>query len=370
MNFQQNPIVAAGNAERAHKAQTFTNWVACLMNAKPKGDPLHAAKIFEAKFPRSAHLDLVKKAGVSFGTTTDPSFAGPLAPLKPLADEFVNYIRPLTVIGRMQGFRALPFNVRVGRATSGSSVGWTGQGVPTLLSSISFEEIVFKISTISGIVCVTKELVRLADPSAERLILQDLAAATAQFSDTAFLDPTIAEVPDISPASITNGAPEVTSTGATLAAISADLSNLLAQITTNFSAIYLIMKRSTALGICKLKTASGGDAFPSLGVNGGFIWGIPVIVSDNVPSDANSPSDKMIVALDASEIFLNDEGIEIEASEQALLEMSTAPDSPRTASTVLVSLYAQNLVAVLVRRYIRWQRRREGSVVILTGVPF
>jgi hypothetical protein len=50
--------------------------------------------------------------------------------------------------------------------------------------------------------------------------------------------------------------------------------------------------------------------------------------------------------------------------------MSTAPDSPRTASTTLVSLWQQNLVAVLVRRYIRWQRRREGSVAILTGVPF
>jgi hypothetical protein len=78
----------------------------------------------------------------------------------------------------------------------------------------------------------------------------------------------------------------------------------------------------------------------------------------------------MIVAIDAAEVFLNDDGIELAASENALLEMSTAPDSPRTASTTLVSLWQQNLVAVLVRRYIRWQRRREGSVAILTGVPF
>lgn len=184
------------------------------------------------------------------------------------------------------------------------------------------------------------------------------------------MDPTVAEVTDISPASITNGAPEVTSTGATLAAISADLSNLLAQLTTNFSNVYLIMKPSTALGISKLSSGSGGAAFPNLGAYGGSIWGIPAIVSDNVPADSNSPSEKMIVAIDAAEVFLNDDGIELAASENALLEMSTAPDSPRTASTTLVSLWQQNLVAVSVRRYIRWQRRREGSVAILTGVPF
>jgi HK97 family phage major capsid protein len=152
--------------------------------------------------------------------------------------------------------------------------------------------------------------------------------------------------------------------------VTSDLSSLLGQITTNFTAIYLVMRRSTALWLCKLKSGDGSDAFPKLGVNGGEIWGVPVIVSDNVPVDTNSPSDRMIVAIDAAEVFLSDGGIELDASEQALLEMATSPDSPRTAATVLVSTWQQNLVATLVRRYIRWQRRRDGAVAILTGVPF
>jgi HK97 family phage major capsid protein len=264
----------------------------------------------------------------------------------------------------------LPFNVRAPRGTAGASVGWTGQGVPALLSPLGFESVLFRVSKITGIVVTTKELARFSDPASEKLIRADLAAATAQFTDQQFLDPAIGEVPDISPASITNGAPEVESTGSTLAAATADLQNLLGQITTNFTAIYLVMKRSTALWLCQLKSGSGSDAFPRLGINGGDIWGIPVIVSDNTPSDTDSPSNKMIVAIDAAEIFLGDDGIELDASEEALLEMSTSPDSPRTAATALVSLWQNDLVATLVRRYVRWQRRREGSVAILTGVPF
>jgi HK97 family phage major capsid protein len=367
----ENPIVAAGAVERNAKVQTFVRFA--IAKGLSKGHDSETMTIFESRWPRSIHLAemrSVQKSTVAPMNTIDSSSAAPLAALKPFGDAFIEYLRPQTVIGRMQGFRTIPFNTRVGRATAGSSVSWSGQGVSAILGTISFDSIIWKIRSIRGICVFTRELAKLADPSAEQLIRQDLANATAAFMDQQFLDPNVSEVTDISPASITNGATEIASTGATLAAISADLSNLLAQLTTNFSNVYLIMKPSTALGISKLSSGSGGAAFPNLGAYGGIIWGIPVIVSDNVPADANSPAHKMIVAIDAAEIFLNDAGIELEASEQALLEMSTSPDSPRTASTTLVSLWQQNLIAVLVRRYVNWARRREGSVAILTGVPF
>jgi hypothetical protein len=210
----ENPIVAAGRVERAAKAQAFANYAIAFGLAK--GMDLTAQKIFEKRWPRSVHLDAVRlqtKAAVAPMDTIGGNTSS-LAPLKPLADAFVDYLRPLTVIGRMQGFRSLPLNVRVGRATAGSSVGWTGQGVTSILGTLNFDSIIFKTSKVTGIVVFTKELAKLADPSAEALIRQDLADATAQFTDQQFLDPTVAEVTDISPASITNGAPEVTSTGA------------------------------------------------------------------------------------------------------------------------------------------------------------
>jgi HK97 family phage major capsid protein len=238
------------------------------------------------------------------------------------------------------------------------------------VSSLSFDTLTFKPAKITGIVVITKELAKLSDPSASDLIQKDLAAATSQFMDAAFLDPSIAEVADISPASITFGAPTVASTGATASAVSADLSNLLGQITTNFTSMYLVMRRSTALGLAKLKSTGGSDAFPQLGVNGGSIWGISVLISDSMSVGTDSPGNHLIVAIDASEVFFNDGGIELDASENALLEMQTSPDSPRTGSTLLVSLWQQNLVGVLVRRYVRWLRRHDGCCAVLTGVPF
>jgi hypothetical protein len=50
--------------------------------------------------------------------------------------------------------------------------------------------------------------------------------------------------------------------------------------------------------------------------------------------------------------------------------MDDNPDSPPTASTTMISLWQHNLIAIGVRRFIRWQRRREGSVAYISGVPF
>lgn len=183
----ENPIVAAGRIEQRAKAQAFANYAIALGLAK--GSLPLATQLFEKRWPRSIHLDAIKlhqKAAVAPMNTIDSSSAAPLAPLAALASAFVDYLRPRTIIGRMEGFRSLPLNVRVGRATAGSSVRWTGQGVSAILGTLNFDSIIFKIGKVTGIVVFTKELAQLASPDAEQLIRQDLAAATAQFSDQRF----------------------------------------------------------------------------------------------------------------------------------------------------------------------------------------
>src|SRR6266436_2989549 len=100
----ENPIVAAGRVERAAKAQAFANYAIAFGLAK--GRDHTAQKIFESRWPRSVHLDAIRlqtKAAVapmdSVGANTSS-----LAPLKPLADAFVDYLRPRTIVGRMEGF--------------------------------------------------------------------------------------------------------------------------------------------------------------------------------------------------------------------------------------------------------------------------
>lgn len=361
-----SPIEIAGRIQRDGMALQFANYAAVL--ALARGDVMQAAATFEKRHPNSRALEMVRKSAVLPGTTTDSAWGAPLSPLAPLGEAFVEYLRPMTVIGRMQGFRAMPFNVRAPRATSGTAVGWIGQGRPMIVSEMAFESMTFKTSKIGGVVVLTKELALAGDPDSAQLIRQDLSAAVAQFSDQSFLDPALAEVDDVSPASITYGAPSVASTGTTAAAFRDDFRALCNLVTSNMTAPYLVMKPTTAIALATLGDSS--NLLKNISAKGGDVAGIPVIVSANTPSDADSPGDDLIFLIDAAEIFMNEGGIELDASENTIVEMSSMPDSPPTGSTLLRSLWQSNLIALLVKRYIRWQPRRSGAVAYLTGVNY
>jgi hypothetical protein len=187
-------------------------------------------------------------------------------------------------------------------------------------------------------------------------------------SPLSFLDPSITEIANIRPASITNGAPTVASSGTTAAALQADFKNLLGLVTTNLIAPYFVMKPTVAVALATLDDTGG--FFRNVGAHGGQIAGVPVITSANVPTDANSPSNDVIILVDAAEILLAEGGLEIDASAQATLDLQTIPDSPPTAATVQTNLWQNNMSALRANRFIRWKARRPGVSAMLTGVAF
>jgi HK97 family phage prohead protease len=83
-------------------------------------------------------VSLALKTAVGAGTTTDTTWASPLVYNSNLASEFVEYLRPQTIMGRMDGLRRVPFNVRYPVQNGGSTVGWVGQGAPKPVSKLSF----------------------------------------------------------------------------------------------------------------------------------------------------------------------------------------------------------------------------------------
>ncbi|MBR1154512.1 phage major capsid protein [Bradyrhizobium sp. JYMT SZCCT0428] len=366
-------IRAAADIEISHRATAFAHFAA--LTGAHKKNMSDALKDFEIRFQRSRQLEAVRgfvarqKAAISSGTTTDTTWAAPLVAQNTLERGFIEYYRTRTVLDKIQGFRRVPFNVRTSAATSGTAVSWVDENQPTPVSAMSFEGLQFTKSKIGGIVVITQELARSSDPAAPELIRDDLAAAMAQYSDEQFLNPSIAAT-GASPASIVNGATEITSSGTTLAAFTQDLEDLLGALSTNLTAPYIVMRRSTALWVCRLKNESGSDAFPSMGAMGGQIWGIPVIVSDSAPLDSDSPAQRNIVALDAAEILVAEGGVEFRTSTEGTIEMVDTPDSPTTGATVQTSLWQRNLIAIGVNRFIRWQRRRDGAAAFLSSVPF
>jgi HK97 family phage major capsid protein len=194
-----------------------------------------------------------------------------------------------------------------------------------------------------------------------------MIAVLAQYIDEQLLDPSVVEVADTSPAAITNGAPEIVSTGADAASVEADMKLLFEAVTANLASPYLIMTRRTAIGLATLRTTSGDRLFPNVTAMGGDVWGVPVLTSASAPADSDSPSNAIIVLLDAAEVMIAEGDIEISVLQHVSLQLEDSPDSPPTATTTMVSLFQLGMIGLGFTRYVRWCRRREGCCAYISG---
>jgi HK97 family phage major capsid protein/HK97 family phage prohead protease len=380
----QDDAVASRNSGRsvvqvkhpnAPKGTAFTRYVLAL--ARAQGNIMMAEQIAKGNeqwMAETPEVAAILKTAVNAGTTTDSTWAGPLVNYQIMASEFVDLLRPLTIIGRIPGLRNVPFKVKIPRQTGGSTVNWVGEGKVKPLTSLAFDTITMDFAKIAGIIPLSEELVRLSNPSAEALVRNDLAAAITQFMDNEFIDPTNAAT-DVSPASITYGVTPTVATGTTAAALRDDIGTLMGgflQDNLQISSGVWIMSQTTALKISLMRNSLGTQEFPGISVNGGTFEGLPVVVSENVPYTGGSPTDGGIIVLaNAGDILLADDGqVTIDASREASLQMETAPDSPPTASTTLVSLWQHNMMAIKAERYINWQKRRSTAVAYISSAKY
>lgn len=296
----------------------------------------------------------VQKAAVAGGTTLDTTWAAPIAELRPFGDAFVALTRPRTVLGRLQGMRTVPWNINFPRQTAGAATGWVGQEKPAIHSALAFEDLNFAPAKIAGEVVESLELLRMADdPAVEALILGDLVAAASQFLDEQFLDPSVSEVSDVSPASISNGGITVAASGTTAAAFTADASSLVDQMSAAgclFQSPYWVMSPRLRLALDLMGTL----------IKNNMIGNWPILsTSCTAVATGDSPLAERIFLIDADQINIADGGAETEASQEATIQMDGAPDDPTTGSTVLVSTWQRSLAVVRILRYVRWASRRD-----------
>jgi hypothetical protein len=79
----------------------------------------------------------------------------------------------------------------------------------------------------------------------------------------------------------------------------------------------------------------------------------------------------MIILMLPNQILLADDGmVTLDASREASLQMDSAPDSPATASTVPISMFQQNMVALRAERYISWVKARSTSVAFIQNAKY
>ena len=356
----------------------FTRFV--LAQARAKGNIMQAYEIAKANEQWRAEtpevmlaLEAVMKSGIpSMGTGDNGNM---MVNYQVLQDQFIEFLRPLTIIGRLPGLTMVPFNVKIGRQTGGSTVNWVGQGGPKPVTNISGDSVTLDLAKIAGIIVLNDELVRISSPSADLLVRNDLTKQIVQFMDAQFVDPTKAAVTGVSPASITNGVSGQVASGTTGAALRSDMKTLLGTFLAanlQVSGAVVIMSQRLALAISLMQNALGQNEYPNLTMNGGTAWGLPVITSEGVPSTGGSPTDgDLIIVASTPDILLADDGqVQIDISREATLQMDSAPDSPATASTVMYSLFQNNGVAVRAERYINWAKRRSTAVQYIQNAKY
>lgn len=370
----QKAVAIAKNTQKLEPGIEFARFAMCLGAAK--GDLNTAKAIAENRFPDNERIHVSLKAAVAAGTTTDATWAAPLVEYNQFAGDFVEFLRPQTIIGKfgvgnIPALRPIPFNVHVRGQTSGGAGYWVGQGAPKPLTKFDFNDAYLGFTKVANIAVLTEELMRFSNPSAERLVRDSLAGALIERLDTDFIDPAFAGSANVSPASITNGVTPVISSGTDADAIRVDVGAAMSKfITANITptAGVWIMSATTALSLSLMRNALGQKEFPDITMLGGTFEGLPVIVSEYVGGDSTG---RYVILANASDIWLADDGsVMIEASREASLQMLDNPTNNSTTGTPtsMVSMFQTNSVAIRAERYINWKKRRAAAVTYISGV--
>jgi HK97 family phage major capsid protein len=328
-----------------------------------------------ADLGRMFQQQMIMKTSVAAGTTTDATWASPLVYQQTFAGDFLNYLRPRTLIGQAQ-FRPIPFNVRIGSQTSGGTAYWVGQGKAKPVTKFDFDAVSSSFTKVAAISVLTQELVRFSDPSAEALVRESLADAVIARIDNDLFDPDVAAVANVSPAGLLNGVNPVAGLNSTDPDVirCAIMRLWAAWDSTNLGARPAYYTTPAVARLLSFLTDSlGNPAFPGVTPTGGTYKGVPIRVSNYLANNGGSGGAPFILC-DEAEVYLADDGgVTLDASEQATIEMTDAPTGaagvPTAAATNLVNMWQSNSIALRAERFIWWGKRRTGAVQWIDGFP-
>lgn len=381
--------VQVKHAEKLEPGIAFARYTMCLTRAK--GNHAVAAQLAERHFPNTEAVvktlkfqaegvnlqELMQmKATVPAGTTTDSTWAAPLVYANTFGGDFIEYLRPRTLIGQAQ-FRSVPFNVRIGGQTSGGTAGWVGQGKSKPVTKFDFNATTVPFTKVAAIAIITQELARFSDPSAERLVRDSMADCVIARVDSDLFDPNVVAVANVNPAGLLNGVAPV----AGPATIDPDdIRCAILRLWAPWDSTNIGARPAyyTTPAVARLlaftRDAMGNVAFPGVTPFGGTLDGIPLRVSQYLANNGGSGGSPFIL-VDESEIYLADDGsVTLDMSDQASIEMTDAPVGSSSATVTsngspFVSMWQTNSVAFRAERFIWWGARRSGAIQWIDGFP-
>ena len=145
-----------------------------------------ASEVARQRWPDHPDIELALKAAVAPGSSTT---LATLVQPNVMASELIEYLWHRTIVGRIQGLRRVPFNIKVPRQTSVASVSWVGEAAPKPLSAFALDTVTLGYYKIAGIVALTDEIIKFSSPAAEAMVRDELANAIVTLMDHDFMDP-------------------------------------------------------------------------------------------------------------------------------------------------------------------------------------
>ena len=365
----------------------------CMALMKAKGNHAMAFQLATKYFPKTegvvktlkaqsegANLQqlMQMKATVAAGDSLNSTWAAPLVYAETFAGDFIEFLRPRTLIGQAN-FRRTPFNVRIGSATAGGSANWVGQGKAKPVTSFGFGAELVPFTKVAAISVITQELARFSDPNAEILVRDMLSDCVIERLDIDLMDPDKAAVANVSPAGLLNGVTPVSAADidpTDPVSVRCAIALLWAPWDSTYLGARPAYYTSPAVArmLAFMRDPLGTRAFPEMTPQGGSIDGVPARVSQYMAQTGGSGG-AILALVDEAEIFLADDGtVTVDASEQASIEMSDTPAGSSIAtvaasSTNLVSMWQTNSIALRAERFMWWGKRRAGAAQWIDGFP-
>jgi hypothetical protein len=350
VTIMQRIGVVSANREAATRLDEFYNLARTLVASK--GDFFEMRKLAEQSGssrvrnilgetdPR-AILNL-KAAATALSTSSG------FADYRVLAEAFSSSLASIGLFDALLAGGALRIPVvrqfTAGSVASAIVAATVNEGSIKPISNMAFNAGTVAPSKSAGLIITSSEFAKMGGTVASTLIGNELKKATVAAVDGGFAS------------LLLNGVSVAVSSGQTAEAARFDLNGMFALMQSdNMSKFFIVVSSAVCKSWAMMGSTSGNatPSFPNLTPVGGSISGTPVICSDFLGPTAN------VCLIDATGLVLGSSDISLDTLTEGSVQMDSAPDSPPTSSTNLISMWQMGYLGLRAERL--WVARKNRS---------
>lgn len=359
-------VLPKADKDEAFEGQNFTRLV--IAKTLARIDDVSAVGIAQQRWGQSNPklVETIREAVAGGGTQTG-DWGAELVSLERYTGDFIEYLYSRTVFDKLP-LREVPANITIAGQDGASTGYWVGEHQSIPVTKADFLSVELKRLKVAALAVISKELLRDASPSAERLVRDALVNASAQKVDSTFLG-TGAGNTGVSPAGILNGVVAKNSAGSDVEGVIADVKALYEPFlaANNSDGLYFVTTQGLSKALGLLQNVMGNFAFPGISANGGTLLGDPLVAGGNVGQGH-------MILLKPSDIYkIGDKGVEVSLSTEAAIQMDNNPDGETdtpTAHTGVVSMFQTDSVALKVVRPLNYAKRRASAVAYINDADY